>query len=108
MHGFQESTASLKQQIFQALEDVVDPEVGINIVELGLIYRVEVSKQTVLVEMTLTTPACPMGNQMIKEVRSALQALLEPEFTVDLKLVWEPPWSPEQMSDKAKQMLGWD
>lgn len=93
--------------VYSALESVIDPEVGINIVDLGLVYAVAVSTERVEVSMSLTSPACPMGAHLAEESREAIQARVVPGVEVDVKLVWEPPWSPEKMSDKAKKLLGW-
>lgn len=93
--------------VYSALETVIDPEVGINIVDLGLVYGVDVSAERVAVAMTLTSPACPMGAHLAEESREAIQAQVPPAVAVDIKLVWEPAWSPEKMSAKAKQLLGW-
>ena len=91
----------------RALQGVIDPEVGINIVDLGLVYSVTVDAERLEVTMSLTTPACPMGNQLLEEAREALQAMVQDSLEVDIALVWEPPWNPQMMSDKAKQLLGW-
>ncbi|MCW8907782.1 MAG: metal-sulfur cluster assembly factor [Sedimenticola sp.] len=93
--------------VYAALETVIDPEVGINIVDLGLVYDVAASAERVTVSMTLTSPACPMGSLLADESREAIQAKVPPSVAVEVKLVWEPPWSPEKMSDKAKKQLGW-
>lgn len=93
--------------VYSALETVIDPEVGINIVDLGLVYGVDVSAERVAVNMTLTSPACPMGAHLAEESREAIQVQVPSSVEVDIKLVWEPAWSPEKMSDKAKQLLGW-
>jgi metal-sulfur cluster biosynthetic enzyme len=90
-----------------ALTKVLDPEVGINIVDLGLVYGVEVSEARIAVTMTLTSPTCPMGDLLLDEVEAALKCLA-PEAEIDLEVVWEPPWSPEKMSPAAREQFGWD
>ncbi|MCW8883523.1 MAG: metal-sulfur cluster assembly factor [Sedimenticola sp.] len=97
-----------REVIYEALRGVIDPEVGINIVDLGLVYEVSANAERVDVHMTLTSPACPMGSQIAEESRAAIRAKVPASVIVDIKLVWEPMWSPEQMSDKAKQLLGWN
>jgi len=94
------------EQIETALREVVDPEVGVNIVDLGLIYGVEVDAAGVHVRMTLTTPACPLGAFLVEEVRHVVRESA-PEATVDVELVWSPRWSPDRMSPAAKRELGW-
>lgn len=90
-----------------ALRSVIDPEVGMNIVDLGLVYGVTVSSDTVHVDLTMTTPACPMGEMIFDDAERALRTLAPPGVAIDLGLVWDPPWSPEKMSDHARQHFGW-
>lgn len=86
-------------------ENVIDPEIGINIVDLGLVYGLAVDEGTVKVTMTLTTPACPLGPYIDSEVRSALQDV--PGVTdTKVNLVWTPPWDPSKMTEDAKLELG--
>lgn len=88
------------------LGEVIDPELGVDIVNLGLVYGVEVSTAGVTVRMTLTTPGCPLGAYLDDEVTRSL-AQLPGAPTVRVDLVWEPQWSPAMMTDEAKRMLGW-
>jgi metal-sulfur cluster biosynthetic enzyme len=90
-----------------ALKEVLDPEIGINIVDLGLIYRLNVSEGRIAVTMTLTSPTCPMGDLLLDEVEAAL-GRLAPDAQIDLEVVWEPPWSPEKMSAAAREQFGWE
>ena len=83
-----------EEDVYEALEEVIDPELGLDFVSLGLVYDVEVSEQEVFVTFTLTTPACPIGPQ-VSEVDK-----------VHPKMVFDPPWSPEMMSEDAKFALG--
>lgn len=105
MQASDDHEQQIKDQVLDALHQVIDPELGINIVELGLIYRVEVSAEHIAVVMTLTTPACPMGNHLVNEVKEVLQVTFGVDATVEL--VWEPPWIPDMMSEKARDVLGW-
>jgi metal-sulfur cluster biosynthetic enzyme len=91
--------------ILTALRTVKDPEIGINIVDLGLIYAVRQEDGVIHVEMTLTTPACPAGPQILSEAKAALERL-EGITLAEIKLVMHPPWSPERMSDDARDELG--
>lgn len=95
------------EQLRQALRTVVDPEVGINIVDLGLVYGIEVSPAEVKIALTMTSPACPMSDLVIADVEDAVRQLVEPEVRVCVDLVWNPPWDPAKMSDKARSTLGW-
>jgi metal-sulfur cluster biosynthetic enzyme len=94
------------EQVRDNLKNVYDPEIGINIVDLGLVYDVDVSDGgDVLVTMTLTSLGCPLGPVIVQEVTGALNEL--PELgEVDVKLVWSPPWSPDMMTEDARDELG--
>lgn len=95
-----------KGEILDALKQVVDPEIGINIVDVGLVYRVEESDGRVIVEYTLTYPGCPLGD-VIKEdiVRVVSDAAGGSE--VEATLVWDPPWTIDFMSEEARVELGY-
>jgi FeS assembly SUF system protein len=89
-----------------ALRTVYDPEIPLNIYDLGLIYRLDIDDQgVVLVEMTLTTPACPVAGTLPKQVGSVIDALPGVRDTT-VRLVWSPPWSQERMSEAAQMQLG--
>lgn len=92
-------------QLIEALKQVVDPELMINIVDLGLVYEIGQEDRTVNVEMTLTSPACPAGPQIIQQSKMALEQL-EDVDEAKIKLVMAPPWSPERMTDEARDHLG--
>ena len=96
-----------EDQVREALRSVDDPEVGINIVDLGLVYRIDVTSERVRVEMTMTTQACPMGDLITDNARRAVAALAPEGVAVDIELVWEPFWTPDMMSEVAKQTFGW-
>jgi len=90
-----------------ALREVIDPEVGMNIVDLGLVYRIEVAADKVIVEMTMTSPACPMGEMITAEVEAILKDVLPESLRPDVRLVWSPAWDPSLMSDEARKHYGW-
>lgn len=94
-------------RVLEALRSVDDPEVGMNIVDLGLVYRVDVAPEQVRVELTMTTPACPMGELITDNARRAVAAALPQNVAVDVVLVWDPPWTPDRMSESARQTFGW-
>ncbi len=96
-----------KDEILTALKQVFDPEIGVNILDLGLIRGLDLDGTHVHVDLTLTSPGCPMGPQMIRDVRAELARLPGIE-KVDVDLVWSPPWHPSMMSDAAKDELGYD
>ena len=96
----------LKDNIMGALENVVDPEIGIDIVNLGLVYDLSINHEGIVtVEMTLTSMGCPMAGQIVKEVENALKDIPEVNAT-NVNLVWSPPWSKDKMSRYAKIALG--
>lgn len=91
----------------EQLRRVIDPELGVNIVDLGLVYDIATGADgLVLIEMTLTTPGCPLGGFLDDEIRACLAALPQVRH-VRVELVWEPAWRPEAMSEAAKEQLGW-
>lgn len=94
----------------EALKAVVDPELFVNIVDLGLIYEVKIEEQpegksNVVVEMTMTSPACPAGPQLLSQSHDAVTRL-DGVAEVDVKLVMEPPWTPDRMTEDARDQLG--
>jgi metal-sulfur cluster biosynthetic enzyme len=91
----------------EALRAVDDPEAGMNIVDLGLVYLVEVAEGGVHVEMTMTTAACPMTDMIVDDAREAVTRIVPVGTVVDIALVWDPPWTPDKMSGIAKEHFGW-
>ena len=92
--------------IREALRQVLDPEIGVNIVDLGLVYRIEVDGARVRIAMTMTSPACPLADYLKELVRSAIRDRLPDVANVDIVVEWEPPWDPDMMSDEARRQLG--
>ncbi|CAG0967812.1 Fe-S protein maturation auxiliary factor SufT [Methylophilaceae bacterium] len=90
-----------------ALMKVTDPEIGENIVDLGLVYGIEVQEKSIRINMTMTSPACPMGEMLLEEVQAEMMHAF-PDSEINIQLVWEPPWDPEMMSADAKAGLGWE
>jgi len=92
-----------EDEVFEALKDVVDPELGINVVDLGLIYGVTVDPDnTATLDMTLTSAACPLTDEIEDQTRAALDGVVE-DFRVNW--VWMPPWGPDKITDDGKEML---
>ncbi len=87
------------------MRNVIDPEIGLNIVDLGFIYGVDVKGASVNVRMTLTNPGCPMHSMFTHEVESALKMAFG-DVNVSVELVFDPPWTPEKMSKDARKRLG--
>ena len=97
-----------KEEILNALKDVYDPEIPVNIVDLGLIYSIEVDPENGAIKlvMTMTAPGCPLGNYIVNDVEMVLRSL-EGVKDVQVELTYDPPWSPDMMSDDAKKELGY-
>jgi metal-sulfur cluster biosynthetic enzyme len=93
-----------EERVFEALRSVYDPELPVNIVDLGLIYDVGISGRNVNIKMSLTTPGCGMGATIAKQAEMAIKPIGAKNVFVDI--VWDPPWNPDMMSDEAKQRLG--
>ena len=94
-----------QEVIIDALKTVKDPELGVNIVDLGLVYTIQSREEEVDVEMTLTSPACPAGPEILRNAVSAIEGL-EGVKKANVKLVMSPPWSQDRMSDDARDELG--
>ena len=92
--------------IREALRQVLDPEIGVNIVDLGLVYRIEVEGARVRIAMTMTSPACPLADYLKDLVTSAIRDHVPDVADVDIVVEWEPPWDPDMMSDDARRQLG--
>ncbi|MGI8963840.1 MAG: metal-sulfur cluster assembly factor [Thermomicrobiales bacterium] len=95
-----------KDDVLTGLKNVYDPEIGVNIVDLGLVYDSEIAENgDVLVIMTLTSMGCPLGPVIVQEVNNALKDIPDIGST-DVKIVWSPPWTPDLMTEEAKDELG--
>ena len=97
---------NVKEKVLETLKTVYDPELNINVVDLGLIYQVEITDEVdVSITMTLTTPGCPLHDSITSGVRYAVQGMEETR-NVEVNLVWEPAWSPEKMTPEGLRLLG--
>lgn len=92
--------------VVDLLHEVIDPELGVNIVDLGLLYGLHISERVVQVKMTLTTPGCPLGGYIDDEIHRSLSGAPGVD-DASVEIVWDPPWGPPMMSDIAKSQLGW-
>lgn len=93
-------------ELLEELRVVLDPELGINIVDLGLVYRAEAADNRVEVDFTLTYPGCPIGPELKGEIEQVLKDVTGSE-EVEARLVWEPLWGPERMTEEARLSLGY-
>lgn len=96
-----------EEKVRETLREVMDPEVNMNIVDLGLVYGVKVTGDKLQVDLTMTTQACPMGEMILDEARYALKEIAPDGVEIDINLVWEPPWVPAMMSEHARKYFGW-
>jgi FeS assembly SUF system protein len=94
----------LKEKVIREIKKIYDPEIPVNIYELGLIYDIKIKDKDVQVKMTLTTPNCPVAESLPKEVKDSILELKDVN-KVDLDLVWDPPWDKSMMSEAAKLEL---
>src|SRR5262249_13778011 len=99
------ATAVTEERVLNVLRDIVDPEIGCNIVDLGLIYGVKITGANVAISMTLTTPGCPMHESISRAVENAILHL-EGMDDVQVDLLWEPPWNPSMMTEFGRAAIG--
>jgi metal-sulfur cluster biosynthetic enzyme len=94
-----------KEDVMKVLKECYDPELGISLVDLGLIYDVQVKNDKVIIKMTLTTPGCPMHSIMVNDVEKKVKNIKGVK-NVKIELVWDPPWTPDRMSKELRKKLG--
>ena len=102
-HGDPERRATIER----ALRGVVDPEMALNIVDLGLVYGVDATPDRIAIDLTMTSAACPVAELIIDDIRDAVQRALGAATRIDVALCWDPPWTPERMSAGAREAMGW-
>jgi len=96
----------MNDEVLAALKTVIDPELGINIVDLGLVYHAALNANEIDVALTTTTPACPLGEMMTKEIKLALRDRFPDILDVRVELVWDRPWSADLMNEESRRQLG--
>ena len=97
----------LCRPVVQALTRVVDPEVALSIVDVGLIYSVTITSTIARVRLTMTSAACPVADLIIEEVEQELDRVLPPGCGIEVELCWEPSWTPDMMSESARRFMAW-
>ncbi len=104
-----DSSYNLELQVLNALYEVNDPELNINIVDLGLVYEVRVDEVAgqIMIEMTLSTRSCPLGGLITSHVKVAAEGAL-PGYTAEVNLVWSPKWTSDRISEAGRAALGWE
>jgi metal-sulfur cluster biosynthetic enzyme len=93
-------------EILDCLTAVVDPEIGLSVVDLGLVYRASRGPAGIAVDLTLTAQACPLGDMIVEDARAALRRRFADAPAIDVTLVWEPAWSPDRITDHGRKLLG--
>ncbi len=96
---------AMNDDILVALKEVMDPELGLNVVDLGLVYRAERRPDGIQVTMAMTSPACPLGELIVEDARLALQARFPDVASIEVELVREPAWTPDRMTDAGRRQL---
>jgi metal-sulfur cluster biosynthetic enzyme len=99
--------ATIDAALADALREVFDPELGVNVVDLGLVYEATVDGGVARVRLAMTSPTCPLGDMIARDVEAAIRRHLPGVSVVDVQIVDEPAWPPERMSDAARALLGW-
>ncbi|WP_119155328.1 metal-sulfur cluster assembly factor [Caldimonas tepidiphila] len=102
-----EGPDALRRPVLEALTRVVDPEMALTIVDVGLVYGVKVAGEQVDVRLTMTSAACPVADVIVDDVEAELARVLPGAPDIAVELVWEPPWTPERMSERARRFMGW-
>jgi metal-sulfur cluster biosynthetic enzyme len=96
-----------EEEVRTALRTVQDPEAGMSVLDLGLVYGIAAEPGKVRVEMTMTSPACPASDYLVDEATAAIRAVAPEGTDVQVALVWDPPWTPERMGPEALRRFGW-
>jgi metal-sulfur cluster biosynthetic enzyme len=102
-----EGPAEWQPSVVTALRRVVDPEMALTIVDVGLVYGVHIGADTARVRLTMTSAACPVADVIVDDVQRELDRVLPPELQIEVEMCWEPPWTPERMSESAKRFMKW-
>lgn len=99
-------TQPLDPDTLDCLQKVMDPEVGLSVVDLGLVYRATRGDDGIEVELTLTTRACPLGTMIVEDARERLSRYFQDAPKVSVRLVWNPPWNPDRITEQGLELLG--
>ncbi len=102
-----EGPPELRGPMTAALRRVVDPELSMSIVDVGLVYGVVITQDLARVQVTMTSAACPVADVIIDEIETELDRVVPAGLLIQVELVWEPEWTPERMSESAKRFMGW-
>jgi metal-sulfur cluster biosynthetic enzyme len=97
----------LRAPLMAALHEVYDPEVAMSILDVGLVYGLAAGDGRVDVRMTMTSPACPVAEQIIDDIQFRLGQVVPEDWQVEVELCWDPPWTPDRMSERGRRLMGW-
>lgn len=97
----------MQSDLLAAVNEIEDPELGIGIADLGLVYRADWTETGIDVELTMTTPSCPFGESLVERVEDILHQRFGEAAAISVRLVWDPPWTADRITETAKQKLGW-
>lgn len=95
-----------EQDLLQVLQHINDPELGMSIVDLGLVYRAATSPEAIDIALTLTTPSCPLGELLVEQIKDELHRRFPHAPPIKVELVWDPPWTPDRMSEVVRRRFG--
>ena len=98
--------AVTEDQVIEALRDVYDPEIPVNVIDLGLVYGLEIKDDKVFLQLTMTAPGCPFHGQLTADAHDKIMEGTE-AVDADVEIVWDPPWTPDRMTEEGKAQLGW-
>lgn len=99
--------AARRAPVLAALRDVIDPEIALSIVDMGLVYGVTVADGIARVRLTMTSAGCPLSDLILDDIQRELERVLPPGYELEIELCWEPAWTPERMTERARQAMGW-
>lgn len=102
----EEVSREIRQKVIEALKGTFDPEIPVNVYDLGLVYRIDVDEEgNVEVDMTMTAPGCPVAGMVVAMVEAAIREAVGPDRRVKVNLVWDPPWTPERVTPEGRERL---
>ena len=99
--------AALREPILDALRKVVDPEIALSILDIGLVYGVTVASGVARVRLTMTSAGCPLSDLVLEDIHAELERVLPSDHVIELELCWEPAWTPERMTQRGRRVMGW-
>ncbi|MGC8564963.1 MAG: metal-sulfur cluster assembly factor [Thermoplasmata archaeon] len=94
-----------EEDVIEVLKSVIDPEIGLDVINLGLVYEIKVNDDIVYIKMTMTTPGCPLASWILADAENKIKQMPEVK-DVQIELVWDPPWSVDRISEEARKLLG--